>query len=80
MRKKRWTRTYSHYDLSGVLHVTTVTWDDDMFGFQRDMSKAALDHTVSLAPLRTAPPSEVEARHGYQEIARLPCYRGVRTR
>lgn len=44
--------------------------------------QAALDgvqHARGERERKPDPPS-IRARHGYQQLARVPCYRGVRTR
>jgi hypothetical protein len=44
------------------------------------LTREALDGLVRRSRERSPPPPELRARHGYQEMARIPCYRGVRTR
>lgn len=44
--------------------------------------QAALDGVqhARVERARKPDPPSIRARHGYQQLARLPCYRGVRTR
>lgn len=43
-------------------------------------TREALDWMVRRSREKSPPPLTAKARHGYQELARIPCYRGVRTR
>ncbi len=77
-----WIR-FNDSDMGGQTNGYMVTYSAPTFDplrAKRAASKAA--HQVLVADARAVRPTSIasRARHGHQQTARLPCYRGVRTR
>lgn len=57
-----------------------VRLENEGWGVRKEASLAALDGMVRRARHERQNPKEAKARWGFQQMCRIPCYRGVRTR